>query len=239
MDSSWVVFSHPLVEKGTYPHSPPESPSLNTNKWRRSVYISLHHPPSLFSTSCHQPLLNSKSTLWMENLAHFLSPKIWSHYCFNLKEFPLWYQPLPTAFNSHLAHLTRSSTWHSHVLQHTSQGPQHDILMLPPPGVSSTPPTSGIIIKEKRLDYTDNLFQDSQDPWEEFMSLLFFPEISQKTPSTHLASSSSAPPNKTPVNSRDSSPHNSPTRQPRSLFNEVDIDVDNLSPSHSFWKSIS
>ena len=106
--------------------------------------------------------------------------------------------------------------------------------MLPPLGISSTPPTSGIIIKEERPDYTNILFQDSQDPWEEFMSLLSFPEISQKTPSTHLASSSSALPNKTPVNSRDSSPHNSPTRQPMSLFDEVDSDVDNLSPSHSF-----
>ena len=104
--------------------------------------------------------------------------------------------------------------------------------MLPPPGVSSTPPTSKIIIEKP--DYTDILFQDSRDPWEEFMSLFSFLEISQKTPSTHLASSSSAPPNKTPVNSRDSSPNNSPTRQPISLFDEVDSDVDNLSPSHSF-----
>ena len=106
--------------------------------------------------------------------------------------------------------------------------------MLPPPGVSSTPPTSGIIIKEERPDYIDILFPDSQDPWEEFMSLPSFPESSQKAPSTHLSSSSSAPPNKTPVNSRDNSSNNSPTRQPMSLFDEVDSDVDNLSPSHSF-----
>ena len=115
MDSSWVVFSHPLVEKRNHPHSPPKSPLLNSNKWSQSVYISLHHPPSLFSTSCHQPLLDSESALWMENLAYFFSPKTWSHYCFGLKEFRLWYQPLPTTSNSHPAHLTRPSTWNSHV----------------------------------------------------------------------------------------------------------------------------
>ena len=221
MDSSWVVFSHPLVEKRTHPHSPPESPSLNSNKWSQQVYISLHHPPSLFSTSYHQPLLDSGSALWMENLAQFFSPKAWSHYCLSLKEFPLWYQPLPTTFKSHPTQLTRSSTWNPHVTstwckQYSTHQRNH-----------------------QRPDYTDILFQDSQDPWEEFMSLLSFPKILQKTSSTHLASSSSAPPNKTLVNSRDSSPNNSPTRQPMSLFDEVDSDVDNLSPSHSFWDDTS
>ena len=36
------------------------------------------------------------------------------------------------------------------------------------PGMSST---------DLKLDYTDILFQDSQDPWEEFMSLLSFPKV--------------------------------------------------------------
>ena len=45
--------------------------------------------------------------------------------------------------------------------------------------------------------------------------------ISQKTPSTHLASSSSAPPDKTPVNSRDNYPLQDPNLP--TAFNTGDI----------------
>jgi len=38
------------------------------------------------------------------------------------------------------------------------------------PGSSSSP--RGILVIEQRPDYTNVLFQDAQDPWEDFQSLL-------------------------------------------------------------------
>ncbi|KAH9649366.1 hypothetical protein KPL70_025951 [Citrus sinensis] len=54
---------------------------------------------------------------------------------------------------------------------HTSLGPQHDLIMIPTPSAISKPKSTGIIIKEEKPDYTDFLYQDSQDPWEEFLPL--------------------------------------------------------------------
>ncbi|KAH9780736.1 hypothetical protein KPL71_008195 [Citrus sinensis] len=56
-------------------------------------------------------------------------------------------------------------------ISHTSLGPQHDLLMIPTPSAISKPKSTGIIIKEEKLDYTDFLFQDSQDPWDAFLPL--------------------------------------------------------------------
>ncbi|KAH9732043.1 hypothetical protein KPL70_010174 [Citrus sinensis] len=56
-------------------------------------------------------------------------------------------------------------------ISHTSLGPQHDLLMIPTPSAISKPKSTGIIIKEERPDYTDFLYQDSQDPWEDFLPL--------------------------------------------------------------------
>ncbi|KAH9697764.1 hypothetical protein KPL71_023747 [Citrus sinensis] len=56
-------------------------------------------------------------------------------------------------------------------ISHTSLGPQHDLLMIPTPSAISKPKSIGIIIKEERPDYTDFLYQDSQDPWEDFLPL--------------------------------------------------------------------
>ncbi|KAH9801896.1 hypothetical protein KPL71_001194 [Citrus sinensis] len=76
---------------------------------------------------------------------------------------------------------------------HTSLGPQHDLLMIPTPSTISKPKSSGIIIKEERPDYTDFLYQDSQDPWEDFLPLSQhlqqFPQ-----PSMNKPGSSSQPP---------------------------------------------
>ena len=76
---------------------------------------------------------------------------------------------------------------------HTSLGPQHDLIMIPTPSAISKPKSTGIIIKEERPDYTDFLFQDSQDPWEEFLPLSQhlqqFPQ-----PTMHDPGSSSQPP---------------------------------------------
>ncbi|KAH9649293.1 hypothetical protein KPL70_025931 [Citrus sinensis] len=77
---------------------------------------------------------------------------------------------------------------------HTSLGPQHDLLMIPTPSTISKPKSTGIIIKEEKPDYTDFLFQDSQDPWEDFLALSQhlqqFPQPSMNEPG-----SSSQPPN--------------------------------------------
>ncbi|KAH9680140.1 hypothetical protein KPL71_026434 [Citrus sinensis] len=56
-------------------------------------------------------------------------------------------------------------------ISHTSLGPQHDLLMIPTPSAISKPKSTGIIIKEEKPDYTDFLFQDSQDPWDAFLPL--------------------------------------------------------------------
>ncbi|KAH9801889.1 hypothetical protein KPL71_001192 [Citrus sinensis] len=76
---------------------------------------------------------------------------------------------------------------------HTSLGLQHDLLMIPTPSAISNPKSTGIIIKEERPDYTDFLYQDSQDPWEDFLPLSQhlqqFPQPSMNEPG-----SSSQPP---------------------------------------------
>ncbi|KAH9671262.1 hypothetical protein KPL70_017294 [Citrus sinensis] len=76
---------------------------------------------------------------------------------------------------------------------HTSLGPQYDLLMIPTPSAISKPKSTGIIIKEEKPDYTDFLFQDSQDPWEDFLPLSQhlqqFPQPSMNEPG-----SSSQPP---------------------------------------------
>ncbi|KAH9698051.1 hypothetical protein KPL71_023859 [Citrus sinensis] len=56
-------------------------------------------------------------------------------------------------------------------ISHTSLGPQHDLLMIPTPSAISKPKSTGIIIKEERPNYTDFLYHDSQDPWEDFLPL--------------------------------------------------------------------
>ena len=60
-------------------------------------------------------------------------------------------------------------------IHHTSIGPSHTLEIIPKtqgctPGSSSSP--QGIIVMEQRPDYTNVLFQDAQDPWEDFQSLL-------------------------------------------------------------------
>ena len=60
-------------------------------------------------------------------------------------------------------------------IHHTSIGPSHTLKVIPrtqicTPGSSSSP--HGILVHEQRPDYTNILFQDAQDPWEDFQSLL-------------------------------------------------------------------
>ncbi|KAH9734659.1 hypothetical protein KPL71_017448 [Citrus sinensis] len=82
-------------------------------------------------------------------------------------------------------------------ISHTSLGPQHDILMIPTPSAISKPKSTGIIIKEERPDYTDFLYQDSQDPWEDFLPLSQhlhqFPQPTMEEPGPSEPGSSSQP----------------------------------------------
>ena len=60
-------------------------------------------------------------------------------------------------------------------IHHTSIGPSHTLEILPgtqicTPGSSFSP--HGILVREQRPDYTNVLFQDAQDPWANFQSLL-------------------------------------------------------------------
>ncbi|KAK9192873.1 hypothetical protein WN944_003566 [Citrus x changshan-huyou] len=51
---------------------------------------------------------------------------------------------------------------------YTSLRPNHEMFMIPTPSLHSQPHNRGIIIKEEKPDYTNFLFQDSQDPYEDF-----------------------------------------------------------------------
>ncbi|KAH9801842.1 hypothetical protein KPL71_001175 [Citrus sinensis] len=51
---------------------------------------------------------------------------------------------------------------------HTSLGPKHEMFMIPTSSLHSQPPNRRLIIKEEKPDYIDFLFQDSQDPYEDF-----------------------------------------------------------------------
>ena len=101
---------------------------------------------------------------------------------------------------------------------------------------SSNPPPSGILIKEEKPNFIDILFHDSQDPWEEFTSIIHPIEA------LHVPFSSTTPPPGSHAPSTSTVPLiDSPTRQYyenlpwwKEPFAEVDSDVDNLSPSHSF-----
>ena len=75
-------------------------------------------------------------------------------------------------------------------IQHTSLGPQHELMAIPTTRSpsSSNPPPSRILIKEEKPDFTDILFQDSQDPLEEFTSIL------HPTEASHAPSTSTIPP---------------------------------------------
>ena len=60
-------------------------------------------------------------------------------------------------------------------IHHTSIGRSHTLEIQPStqictPGSSSSP--HGILGREQRPDYTNVLFQDAQDPWANFQSLL-------------------------------------------------------------------
>ena len=64
--------------------------------------------------------------------------------------------------------------------------------MIPTSSAISKPKSIGIIIKEEKSDYTDFLYQDSQDPWEEFLPLSqYLQQFPQ--PSMHEPGSSSQP----------------------------------------------
>ncbi|KAH9744172.1 hypothetical protein KPL70_003573 [Citrus sinensis] len=72
--------------------------------------------------------------------------------------------------HNYLCQLNHQTPPHKDIF-HTSLGPQHDLIMIPTPSAISKPKSTGIIIKEEKPDYTDFLYQDLQDPWEEFLPL--------------------------------------------------------------------
>ncbi|KAH9769379.1 hypothetical protein KPL71_011977 [Citrus sinensis] len=113
-------------------------------------------------------------------LEHLLDPDKATSLTWTLLE---WFSPIP---------------WWRKKLQQLSEiynleRPQHELLMIPTPSAISKPKSTGIIIKEEKPDYTDFLFQDSQDPWEDFLPLSQhlqqFPQPSMNEPG-----SSSQPP---------------------------------------------
>ncbi|KAH9680154.1 hypothetical protein KPL71_026442 [Citrus sinensis] len=99
---------------------------------------------------------------------------------------------IQSTLHNYLCQLNHQTPPHKDIF-HTSLGPQHDLIMIPTPSAISKPKSTGIIIKEERPDYTDFLYQDSQDPWEDFLPLSQhlqqFPQPSMNEPG-----SSSQPP---------------------------------------------
>ena len=84
-------------------------------------------------------------------------------------------------------------------IHHTSIGPSHTLEIIPgtqicTPGSRSSP--HRILVHEQRPDYTNVLFQDAQDPWEDFQSLLLTQETQYTV--TELGSSSTPTPARKP-----------------------------------------
>ncbi|KAH9649380.1 hypothetical protein KPL70_025958 [Citrus sinensis] len=77
---------------------------------------------------------------------------------------------IQSTLHNYLCQLNHQTLPHKDIF-HTSLGPQHDLIMIPTPSAISKPKSTGIIIKEEKPDYTDFLFQDSQDPWDAFLPL--------------------------------------------------------------------
>ncbi|KAH9751001.1 hypothetical protein KPL71_014108 [Citrus sinensis] len=77
---------------------------------------------------------------------------------------------IQSTLHNYLCQLNHQTPPHKDIF-HTSLRPQHDLIMIPTPSAISKPNSTAIIIKEEKPDYTDFLYQDSQDPWEEFLPL--------------------------------------------------------------------
>ena len=80
-------------------------------------------------------------------------------------------------------------------IHHTSIRPSHTLEIIPKtqgctPCSNSSP--QGILVMEQRPDYTNVLFQDAQDPWEDFQSLLHNenPRYTVTTPDSPATSTS-------------------------------------------------
>ena len=81
--------------------------------------------------------------------------------------------PVTSILKSYLMELNNVQPCTTNIY-HTFVGPSHTLEIIPKvqtctPGSSSSP--RGILVMEQRLDYTNVLFQDAQDPWEDFQSL--------------------------------------------------------------------
>ncbi|KAH9697989.1 hypothetical protein KPL71_023828 [Citrus sinensis] len=103
---------------------------------------------------------------------------------------------IQSTLHNYLCQLNHQTPPHKDIF-HTFLGPQHDLIMIPTPSAISKPKSTGIIIKEERPDYTDFLYQDSQDPWEEFLPLSQhlqqFPQPTMNDPGSSSQPSSSQP----------------------------------------------
>ncbi|KAH9769430.1 hypothetical protein KPL71_011998 [Citrus sinensis] len=80
-------------------------------------------------------------------------------------------------------------------IHHTSIRPSHTLEIIPKtqgPTPSSSSSPQGILVMEQRPDYTNVLFQDAQDPWEDFQSLLHTenPHYTVTNPDSPAASTS-------------------------------------------------
>ncbi|KAH9655632.1 hypothetical protein KPL70_022384 [Citrus sinensis] len=89
---------------------------------------------------------------------------------FTAPHFAVIENEIQSTLHNYLYQLNHQTPPHKDIF-HTSLGPQHDLIMIPTPSAISKPKSTGIIIKEEKPDYTDFLFQDSQDPCDAFLPL--------------------------------------------------------------------
>ncbi|KAH9763339.1 hypothetical protein KPL70_001133 [Citrus sinensis] len=101
---------------------------------------------------------------------------------------------IQSTLHNYLCQLNHQTPPHKDIF-HTSLGPQHDLIMIPTPSTISKPKSTGIIIKEERPDYTDFLYQNSQDPWEEFLPLSQHLQQLTRPPRCQAPSPGHHPPN--------------------------------------------
>ncbi|KAH9780700.1 hypothetical protein KPL71_008176 [Citrus sinensis] len=120
---------------------------------------------------------------------------------------------IQSTLHNYLCQLNHQTPLHKNVF-HTSLGPQHDLILIPTPSAISKPKSTGIIIKEEKPDYTDFLYQDSQDPWEEFLPLSQhlqqFPQPTMNDPG-HSSQPSSSQPSKADKATQMPSPKSQPS----------------------------
>ncbi|KAK9174868.1 hypothetical protein WN944_026872 [Citrus x changshan-huyou] len=190
-----VDFLDPTLHKSyfSFPKNPPSWSEIHSHAVKQLKQIA-HNPPPLKLITDGKRILQTDASdeSWGAILLeecngkeHFIAyasgqfPDDSPSHCLSGTRFPDqgFLEKLPYGTQPYSSRPARKSS--------TSLGPKHEMFMIPTPSLHSQPPNRGIIIKEEKPDYTDFLFQDSQDPYEDFTPV--------PSPSPYELGSSSSP----------------------------------------------